>query len=199
MAGSAIACHRCKTTLRVPDFPWEELPKCPSCGTRSGVLAFPALLRPPVAAATGDAALSDEAACFYHPGRKASIVCDACGRFLCELCDVELQGQHLCAGCLAEGRRKSKFKDLETQRMRYDVIAIQLALLPLVIMPFIIFTAVTGPAAVFCAFRYWKKMEGVLGPVKIRMAVALLVGLGETGVWIFILSSALARMFVAGG
>ena len=169
---------------------------CPSCGTRNGVLAFPALFRPPAVSASGAAALADEAACFYHPARKASTVCDACGRFLCELCDVEFQGQHLCAACLADGRKKSQFKELETQRMRYDVIAIQLALLPLLIVPFFFFTIVTGPAAVFVALRYWKKMKGVLGPVRVRMAVALLFGVGETGLWIFILISALARMFV---
>ena len=68
-----------------------------------------------------------EAACFYHPGKRATVPCGVCGRFLCALCDLELNGRHVCPACLETSRRKGDLRNLDTRRMLYDSAALSLA------------------------------------------------------------------------
>src|SRR5580765_4769226 len=108
MTSSAIECPKCRTPLTAfqsfnqPDF----LP-CPYCDAPLQVEIFPAFFRPIAAGANAEALmLEGEASCFYHPQKKAVRPCDGCGRFLCALCDCELQGEHFCPACLEGGGKK---------------------------------------------------------------------------------------------
>ena len=76
-----------------------------------------------------------------------------CGRFLCALCDVSLNGQHLCPACLEKGRTQHKIKNLENHRTCYDTIALLVATVSILIYWFTIFTA---PLVIFLAVRHWK-------------------------------------------
>jgi hypothetical protein len=92
---------------------------------------FPALNRPADLGATAVTALMDgEATCFYHPQKRAHVPCDACGRFLCALCDLDLNGRHLCPACLESGARKGRIQELERQRTRWDQITWTVLILP---------------------------------------------------------------------
>ena len=71
-----------------------------------------------------------EASCFYHPAKKAVLPCESCGRFLCAVCDVEMNGQHLCPACLASGKKKGRLKQLENRRTLYDSLALGRRRLP---------------------------------------------------------------------
>jgi len=62
---------------------------CPTCGSENIVRAFPAMFAERAAAAP-EAALTGEAACYDHPGKRAVAACQQCGRFVCQLCSVEL-------------------------------------------------------------------------------------------------------------
>src|SRR6516164_8202709 len=146
-----IACPKCKSVLGAEYFNRTELQPCPACSRLLRVDVFPALFREEKTVAAERVMAEGEASCFYHPEKKAAVVCDACGRFLCALCDVDFNGQHLCPACLEAGGQKGKIAKLQNARTRHDRIALALAVLPVAIFPLIYFTIVTAPAALFYA------------------------------------------------
>ena len=121
-------------------FPWKApgrrlsrliraaLSPVPGASTGTIVEIFPAMFHPVGNNSTGEKITSaEEAACFYHPQKRASVPCDSCGRFLCALCDVELNGQHICPNCLQSGKKKGRLKNLENERVLHDHIALMLS------------------------------------------------------------------------
>ncbi|MCX7887244.1 MAG: hypothetical protein N3B01_08360 [Verrucomicrobiae bacterium] len=120
----------------------------------------------------GEPLADGEAGCFYHPSKAACVVCDACGRFLCGLCDVELDGEHYCPPCL-EAKHQVRIRSrLESRCVLYDNIALALALLalfPCFLLP------VSSPAAIAVAIWGWRKQSGLLRRSKLRFVVAILM------------------------
>ncbi|MEN8151013.1 MAG: PspC domain-containing protein [Planctomycetota bacterium] len=43
--------------------------------------------------------------CYVHVGEPAVGACVACGRFVCDVCRVDVEGAIWCKGCLAQGNR----------------------------------------------------------------------------------------------
>jgi phage shock protein PspC (stress-responsive transcriptional regulator) len=43
--------------------------------------------------------------CYVHVGESAVGACVACGRFVCDVCRVDVEGAIWCKGCLAQGKR----------------------------------------------------------------------------------------------
>lgn len=145
---------------------------CSGCGSSVRVLAFPAALTPVAAGKTGDLILVDgEASCFYHSEKKAVLACSYCGRFLCSLCDVEMNGEHLCPPCIESGKKKGKLKNLENHRVRYDDVALALAILP---MLFSCLVALTAPIAMYVAIRYWNAPGSIIPRSKVRFVIAII-------------------------
>src|SRR5215469_11439342 len=96
-----VSCTNCKAPLPEDVFNWHELTLCPGCRSPLQVEIFPALFRASTPGRSGEAVMeATESSCFYHPAKKAVIPCEACGRFLCGLCDCEFNGSHLCPSCL---------------------------------------------------------------------------------------------------
>src|SRR5947209_7072732 len=127
MDAQIVACGKCKTPLVETIFNLEDLASCPACGSRLQIQVFPALFRRLAPGRSGEAVMEEsEASCFYHPQKKAVLPCEGCGRFLCALCDCELNGRHLCPSCLEGGRKKKKIKSLENHRVLYDSAALAL-------------------------------------------------------------------------
>ncbi len=124
---------------------------------------------------------AEDAGCFYHPQSRARQVCDICGRFLCALCDVELQGRHVCPGCVSSSRGKKHVGNLDGDRILYGGIALILAVLPVVVMWPVTF--VTGPLAVVVAIYGWGKLPSLTGPRRAGFILAILLGLVETVAW----------------
>jgi hypothetical protein len=147
------------------------------------VEVFPALLAPPAIGNAGETLLVEgESSCFYHPAKRAAAACESCGRFLCALCDVDLNGQHLCPACLQTGKRKGRLKQLENRRMLYDSLACTLAFAPMLIF---YFTIITAPATIYVVIRYWNAQPSIVGRTKWRMVVALIAALLQIAAWIF--------------
>lgn len=156
-------------------------------------LVFPALFRPMARGDAGEKLMVDgEASCFYHPQKKAAVPCDRCGRFLCGLCDVELNNEHICPACLESGKQNGKLQTLANRRVLYDDIACALAVWPL--FPFFwFFTFLTAPAALFIAIRFYKAPPSLVPRSKARMITAMIVsGLQILG-WLVILTLILIR------
>ena len=177
-----LSCPRCRAALPESFFDAAELQPCPSCLARVRVEAFPALLSGPRVGSAGETLLIEgESSCFYHPAKRAAAACESCGRFLCALCDVDLNGRHLCPGCVESGQRKGKLKQLENRRTLYDSLALKLALLPLLIFYLTIFTA---PATLYVVIRHWRSPGSIVRRGRWRMVLAGLIALLELGGWV---------------
>jgi hypothetical protein len=178
---SAVKCSKCGLALNEAMFNQPDWSNCPSCSSPLRVEVFPALFKTPAPARPAQALVHEgEASCFYHPNKRAMVPCEVCGRFLCALCDLELNGQHLCPACLASGQKKGKLSNLDNRRVLYDSLALTLALLPLFVWPF---TLLTAPAALFVAIRYWRAPGSVVQRTKIRLILAMFFALVQIAGW----------------
>ncbi len=184
MNGRFVSCSKCNSPLPETFFNTSSLAECPECGVLLQAEVFPALYKPIVEGQIGETILVDgEAGCFYHPQKRAAVPCSSCGRFLCALCDVELNDQHLCPGCLETGQKKGKLSQLETRRTLYDSAALSLALIPLLLWPF---TIVTAPTAIILAIYSWRKPSSLVPRTRIRACLAIIFGLLQITGWVLI-------------
>jgi hypothetical protein len=154
---------------------------CPACQERLQIQVFPALrmsLRLPSPPAL--AAQPGSATCFFHPGNSAASPCDACGRFLCGLCDLRFGEAHFCATCLDAARRGKASSAPEAAWLKDRVFLPQnlilaltlyspLTLLGLYALP------LTAPTALWLAFRHRKSPHGfqARGNWRLRLGTAL--------------------------
>ena len=156
-------------------------------------MIFPAYFRPPsLGKPTEVVVTAEEASCFYHPKNRAQVPCDACGRFLCTLCDVELNGDHLCPACVNDGRKKSSAGTIDSERVLYGGIALLTAVVPVLV--FWPATIMTGPAAVFLGIYGWNKPRSLTGAGRGKHVVAIALGLAEIACWGLMLAK-LFRIF----
>ncbi len=187
MITAVVKCPKCQSPLEPGLFNTGVLQPCGSCQTPVQAEVFPALLRTIAPGAEGEQVmLEGEASCFYHPVKKALRPCDACGRFLCALCDCELHGQHYCPSCLEAGRKKGKIKNLENRRVLYDSLALRLALYPWLFIITYIFSIFAAPAALFIAIRYWNAPRSLVHRTKTRLVFAIILSVVQIAFWIFV-------------
>ena len=186
-----VACTKCHTPLSNDLLNTVAAVPCPVCNSLLRAWVFPALFKPIKTGVSGEAIVIDsEASCFYHPQKRASIPCDACGRFLCAVCDVDINGEHLCPVCLQSGRTKGKLTQLENKRTIYDSIALCLAFIPLMIWPI---TILTGPAAVALAIYALVKQKTLVPRSRLSAYLAILVGSIEIIGWITFFAVLISR------
>ena len=191
MANQTIPCPKCNTALPEFFFNHGEPAPCPRCNSPLQVEVFPALFRKTDEGRPGETILVEgEASCFYHPQKRAIIPCAACGRFLCALCDVELNDEHLCPVCLETGRKKGKLAQLETKRVLYDGAALMLAVFPIIIFCAWWASFLTAPAAIILAILSWSQPASILPRTRIRSYAAIVLGLAQIGGWILLFSGA---------
>lgn len=179
MNTALVTCSKCQSPLVGDVFNLPELVPCPACGIPLQVEIFPAMFSRITPGQLGETVMEEtESSCFYHPEKKAVLPCDACGRFLCALCDCEFNGQHLCPTCLETGRTKGKIKSLENHRTLYDSMALALAIYSF-IPPIIYFCWLTLPLSIFIAIRHWNTPTSVVHRTKIRFMLAIPIALLE--------------------
>jgi len=180
----SIACPVCTRALPPDTWNLDYETYCPNCRAPITVLVFPAFLRGDGAAMAEFAVEGTEATCFYHSRKKAHVPCDQCGRFLCALCQVELNGQNWCPSCIDAHRKQGKLATLDSRRMLYDNMALLLATAPILLWPV---TIVTAPAALFMVFRYWTKESTIVPRTKARFVIAGLIAVLQLVGWGFLL------------
>lgn len=191
MQSDAITCSRCQAPWPAEALNSPDLTPCPACGCPGRVEVFPAYFRGlQPGALSEDIGMEGEAACFYHPQKKALVPCDACGRFLCAVCDCDLNGQHLCPACIESGQRKGRLRTLQNHRMLYDHLALALAVLPLLVF---YLTVVTAPMAIYMAIRHWNTPTSLVRPSKVRFLAAIIIASLEILGWIFVAAYFLTR------
>jgi hypothetical protein len=186
---TVISCTRCKKPLSTQALNAFALVPCSACSVPTRADVYPALFRKlPTGRSGAHLQGEKEASCFYHPTKKASVACSACGRFLCTLCDVDFNDRHLCPVCLDKGKTKRKIKNLENHRICYDTVALSIAL----IASFFIWpTILSAPIVLYMVIRYWKAPGSIIPRSKIRFVLAFLIsGLQIVG-WIFVIGGLL--------
>lgn len=185
MSAAALTCPKCRTPLPEAHFNASGPFPCPGCARSVEAAVFPACYQPASRGAAAESVFAaGEASCFNHPGNRAVVACDSCGRFLCALCDIALDAQHLCPACLNTGRKKGSVRHLESSRTLYGHLALLLALAPLLIWPI---TVITAPLAMFFAIFGWNKPGSLTRPGRVRHVIAFVLGLLQTAGWIFLL------------
>jgi len=174
------ACPGCRTALPPDILGAEGETSCPRCHIPVEVEVFPALTRP-LEAASGSAVQSaeGESTCFYHAGYRAAVPCDACGRFLCSLCDLEIGSRHLCPECIHRSIQGPK-ATMTSERILWDRLALSLAVLPIFTF---YFTVVTAPAAIFIALRHWRSPGSLVSHGRWRFVVAVLCATLQLAGW----------------
>lgn len=177
-----LACPRCDARLPREHYNHAWAIRCEVCKNLVQARTFPALAAPERAAQLGRRVLSDsDASCFHHPDRQAETVCDACGKFLCGLCDIAYDDAHYCSGCIEEGKRKGKMSEVVDSVSTPSGLA-----LPLIILvgfyPFIGLVATI--VALYFAIRHWHEAS-VVRSYRIRNSVAIVIGLVALGVQLF--------------
>jgi ribosomal protein S27E len=174
-------CANCGSPLVLPLSDAAMRAPCHACGTDIWVEAFPALLRATPQGRPGETLIvEDESSCFYHPAKKAVVHCQECGRFLCALCDIEMNGRRLCSACIETGVRKGRLARLQKEHVHYDDIALALATLPLLLFWA---TLITAPIALYIAIRYWNRPLSAAPRRRWRFVLAIVVAGLELGGW----------------
>ncbi|MCP4020486.1 MAG: hypothetical protein GY729_01470 [Desulfobacteraceae bacterium] len=183
-----INCEKCNTLIPESNINTETLMPCSKCKSLVRTDIFPAAVRAPEPDERQKSlVIDDDAGCYFHPTKKAIIPCSSCGRFLCALCDIEMDGEHICFPCMESGKKQKVLNTLETYRFLPDSLAIRLSILPLISLVFTFFTCITAPASLYIAVRYWKSDSSITPRrKKWRFIVAFILSAAQIGCWIWI-------------
>lgn len=187
---STVDCPRCEAPIPAAALNSPREVRCSSCRTPLRVVAFPALLRGRSIGSPGEALVTaDDAGCFYHPDKRATVPCDGCGRFLCALCAIELAGRQICPRCIeAASRDGDAAAPLVRRRTLHGHVAVALALYPLVLWPM---TLLTAPCTVGYVLMRWNAPGSLIQSQKPRLAAAMGFALLELGGWAWLISEIL--------
>jgi hypothetical protein len=178
VAAAVLHCLNCLHAI--PRDYWNDPAEstCRVCHERLFARVFPAFDRVIETPAPARLEGSGQSSCFYHATNQASVACDDCGRFLCTLCDLDLDGRHLCPGCLQRQVAVEKAASLDARRFQYDTLALHLVTWPAVTIWLPLFTA---PAALYFVVRHWNTPMSILPRTRARLWIALLLALVEFG------------------
>jgi uncharacterized paraquat-inducible protein A len=180
---SLIQCN-CGESIPVQSWNSDQPLQCPRCRLQLWHIAFPSFFQASQGTGKGELLLEQESSCFYHPEKKAVIICSSCGVFLCALCDIELNNEHLCSRCIQQGKKKGKLKNLEQERTLWDDVALALSLIPLLVWPF---TVITAPITLYLIVKHWRSPASILGRTKFRFLLAGFIAFAQMTGWGFLI------------
>lgn len=147
-----ITCPRCSSPAE-PVTVGQEMP-CFICDAPLYVYSFPRLFDPQQPGQEATIATSgDEATCFFHQVNRAHAPCDDCGRYLCEVCEIHIDGRCLCSECLETRGSATADNRLVNERVLWDSVVLSLAVLPLA---FCYFSLIGAPVALAFGIRHFK-------------------------------------------
>lgn len=176
MTSAGIACSACSQPLPPECWTREGGQHCPSCKAPVLVKAFPALTQPKAGSVPQPVSADTEASCFYHAQNRARAHCDDCGRFLCDLCMLEVPGRTVCPACFGTSIRGRKIQDFETERTMHDSVALALATVPVLLFWPVLITA---PLTLFWVIRHWNSPRSILPRSRIRFYLAGFFAMSE--------------------
>lgn len=182
MAKPLFKCDKCGGAVSEELLNLDGFAPCNFCGTSLQIKVFPAFFRAPETGSVGERIASEgEASCYFHPEKKAAVPCDACGRFICSLCDIQLGDDHLCASCVESGRQKGKIRTMDNRRTRHDQLALALALYPTV---FFFITIFTAPYVLYLWISHRNTPISLVSRSRWRWGLAGALALAQLCLWV---------------
>jgi len=173
--------------MPLPSIPWVQNYGAIHVGQGHDVLLFPAAVRE-VARPQVDTIIEEgQSSCFFHPKLPASKVCEISGRLICDLCQTEWNGQVVSFEALQSALGEASQRSQANTRIRWDNIALSLAVLPLLVW---FMTLVTAPVAL--AIAIWQGRKGPCSVVQRsgwRYLLAGFLALVQIGFWVFLFVS----------
>lgn len=154
----AIDCPRCSNPVEAPPLEVAKL-MCGICG--AAALGLAGAVAAKAGADMPEAAIGGAASCFFHSGNAAFAACTNCGRFVCRLCDFEIEGRRLCPNCLEVARRMAALASLRDRDQLPDSRALAFSVGWILFYPVWLAAA---PAVVYLSIRYWKAPRRYLIP-----------------------------------
>ncbi len=167
----APICSYCESQLPTEDWSSDQYNHCPGCDTGTKVAVFPMLIDKVTTTSTARDIIAGESSCFYHTEKQAVLSCSTCGRFLCTLCDLGIDGKHICPDCLSSGKRKKTINILENRFTRYDSLMLALVFFPILMWPLLFFSA---PSVIFFSIWSWQKPVSIFPKNKTKSLLAII-------------------------
>lgn len=175
MRNTILRCGACEAGLGTPEGTGGKILPCPVCRQTSRVWSFPALFQDSRADAGQRLLEEGQSSCMNHPQKQAVAVCDGCGKFLCALCDVDWNGEHLCTACIQHRKQSDHEGAYQTAYIHYDSVALGVVLLSLMMMSFFGLGGLIAPITFYIAWRYWRVPWRPVPHRKWRMALAVIL------------------------
>ena len=165
-----MQCQKCRGAI--PDAGTDGTRvRCPHCGSFSWF--YPAVLSSVEKGAAAEVLVSEEhAACFNHPAKTATMHCDECGVFMCSLCDISVEGKHLCPKCFESGRKT--FSTMRPDSFLYDTLLLYITALSFLIC---YLSFITAPFTLAASIFYWKKVKTPYARGRWRLVVVMILSL----------------------
>lgn len=168
-----VICPKCKTMLVLEGDQASHQLVCRYCQSKLFFNVYPAIT---VEAEQGKEAekvvLDEDASCFFHEDKLAVVTCDQCGAYLCNLCDIPVEGNHYCSTCFKKA--KEGFASMKNRTILYDDLCLFVALISFVMWPV---TLITAPAVFIASIVFWKKVETPYPRWRWRFVMAMFVSL----------------------
>lgn len=182
MSEAASHCPNCAHKLPLQQLQWSEPLACPKCSRTYLGEAFPALLRGLSEGAMPQRLIdSSEASCFFHPANRAAQSCTSCGRFMCELCALDLPTGTVCPECFATGGHAGAAAPATDRSRRiWGSLVMLLAFGPILVWPV---SAIAAPAGIAVAIYGWNKPGSLTGKGRWKLWLGLLSCMAITLVW----------------
>lgn len=178
---AVLSCPRCDARLEVRAARGEGENACLACGAEVSVLLLPRLVIAAAPGAPPELAVAEDAVCFFHSSKAAQSACDACGRFLCGLCAIDIEARRLCPLCFETQRAGGALATLKARELQYDRLALWIAWAS---WPVWYFAPLILPAVLFLMFRYWRAPKRELPPRRRwRYVLALIVACAPLSIW----------------
>jgi len=182
-------CRKCYAVLPERKMLREGECHCLNCDRLHHLEIFPAILKEAEQGKEAEKKIMDEDAnCFFHEDKVASILCEQCGVYMCSLCDLEIDGRHICPQCFK--KQKDNINTLTKRANLYDEILLSLSILTFFLW---FLTFVTAPAIFVASIICWDKVKTPYRRGKWRFAVAMGIAVIQIMVWSGILIALLAR------
>lgn len=167
-----VLCSKCREPIATSRYNGGDFAPCRNCSAAVMTAVFPAVNRLLATSKRPDLVADAESSCFYHARKRAAAICDACGRFLCSLCDIQMGSRHLCPACVAGGEEAPSA--VENSRTLYDTLAIVLAIVPLGVTPLM---------SLYLALRHWGDPPTLVPRSRARWYMAVVLALTQLGLW----------------
>ncbi|MDR3401795.1 MAG: hypothetical protein P4L99_04775 [Chthoniobacter sp.] len=183
----SLTCPACGTALGPYGLDAAQEAVCPGCRVGLRGQVFRAWSAPPSnGLSTFERAMEGEAVCFFHPANRAVLPCDACGRFLCSICDLPVGSRHLCPVCLSAGLGKEKLPEIIPRRFLWSRTALWLGLGPLILsMALWPVLLISGMGAIIIALVGWSRPGSIVrGRQRWAAVVGIVLGLAQLAVWV---------------